>query len=83
MGIRQICVARELTKVHQEFVRGTASELSNVFKNARGEFTVVVGPVVSSEKAPKNVDESAVVAVFLAFDRTCWRISTCSDQVGC
>jgi 16S rRNA (cytidine1402-2'-O)-methyltransferase len=46
LGDRPIMVARELTKVHQEFVRGSAASLSERFsKSAKGEFTVVVGPM--------------------------------------
>ncbi len=44
LGNRPIMVGRELTKAHQEFIRGTAEELSNAFANPRGEYTVVVGP---------------------------------------
>lgn len=43
-GNRPIVIARELTKVHQEFLRGTAHELSTRLESPRGEFTVVVGP---------------------------------------
>jgi 16S rRNA (cytidine1402-2'-O)-methyltransferase len=49
LGNRPLCVARELTKVHQEFLRGTATELVNSLKEVRGEFTVVVGPVPDTE----------------------------------
>ena len=64
LGIRQIMVARELTKAHQEFLRGTASELSTAFRDARGEFTIVVGPIVPPDESPRSVDDSAVVADF-------------------
>ena len=43
-GKRPIVVGRELTKVHQEFLRGTAQELAGRLDAPRGEFTVVVGP---------------------------------------
>ena len=43
-GERPIIVARELTKLHQEFIRGTAGELLKRITSPRGEFTVVVGP---------------------------------------
>jgi 16S rRNA (cytidine1402-2'-O)-methyltransferase len=43
-GNRPIMVARELTKVYQEFVRGTARQLSDALVEQRGEFTVVVAP---------------------------------------
>jgi 16S rRNA (cytidine1402-2'-O)-methyltransferase len=42
-GERQACVARELTKMHEEFARGSLSELAKHFEEgARGEFTLVV-----------------------------------------
>jgi 16S rRNA (cytidine1402-2'-O)-methyltransferase len=43
LGNRPLLVAREITKAHQEFVRGLASELGIHPITARGEFTVVVG----------------------------------------
>jgi 16S rRNA (cytidine1402-2'-O)-methyltransferase len=43
-GIRPIMAARELTKIHQEFIRGTAREVSERLPVPRGEFTIVVGP---------------------------------------
>ena len=45
-GERPIVVGRELTKAHQEFLRGTAAELAQLISSPRGEFTVVVGPAV-------------------------------------
>jgi 16S rRNA (cytidine1402-2'-O)-methyltransferase len=46
-GERPITLGRELTKAHQEFLRGTAAELVDGLSEPRGEFTVVVGPVVN------------------------------------
>lgn len=37
-----VVVCRELTKLHEEVVRGRASEFAARFEEARGEFTVVV-----------------------------------------
>jgi 16S rRNA (cytidine1402-2'-O)-methyltransferase len=43
LGDRRACVARELTKLHEEVVRGSLSELAEVFsESARGEITLVV-----------------------------------------
>lgn len=45
LGDRQVCVAREMTKMYEEFWRGTLSGAVEYFKSreARGEFTLVVG----------------------------------------
>jgi 16S rRNA (cytidine1402-2'-O)-methyltransferase len=45
LGDRRACVARELTKVHEEAARGTLEELARAFRRrgeGRGEVTVVV-----------------------------------------
>jgi 16S rRNA (cytidine1402-2'-O)-methyltransferase len=44
LGDRRICVAREMTKMFEEYWRGTASGAVTYFKSqpARGEFTLVV-----------------------------------------
>lgn len=39
---RPLVVARELTKLHEEVLRGTAAEISAALGAARGEFTLVV-----------------------------------------
>jgi 16S rRNA C1402 (ribose-2'-O) methylase RsmI len=39
-------LGRELTKAHQEFVRGIASEVGQAISRPRGEFTVVVGQAI-------------------------------------
>ncbi len=45
IGSRAVVCARELTKLHEEFRRGSAAELAAYFreKGARGEFTVIIG----------------------------------------
>src|SRR3990172_7037265 len=44
-GDRNICVGRELTKMYEEYIRGTAGELSTKYagKEWKGECTVVIG----------------------------------------
>jgi 16S rRNA (cytidine1402-2'-O)-methyltransferase len=45
LGSRQIVLARELTKIHEEFLRGTPSELHQELArrpSVRGEFTVLI-----------------------------------------
>jgi len=48
---RQVAVCRELTKLHEEVVRGSAAELSERFSEepARGEVVLVIGPAPAAE----------------------------------
>jgi len=62
---RELAVCRELTKLHEEVARGTASELAERFaEGARGEITLVVsgrrgsGPVVPDD--PEALDARIV-----------------------
>jgi 16S rRNA (cytidine1402-2'-O)-methyltransferase len=64
LGERPICVGRELTKAHQEFIRGTAQELSQVFGSPRGEYTVVVGPAAGTVEDTESPTDEAIVAEF-------------------
>ncbi|HEX4734205.1 MAG TPA: 16S rRNA (cytidine(1402)-2'-O)-methyltransferase [Thermoleophilaceae bacterium] len=50
---RDVAVCRELTKVHEEVVRGTAGELATRYADAppRGEIVLVVAPAARSEGA--------------------------------
>jgi len=65
LGNRPIVVGRELTKVHQEFLRGTASELAAGLKDgARGEFTVVIGPITKAGGPIEAPSDQAIVDFF-------------------
>jgi 16S rRNA (cytidine1402-2'-O)-methyltransferase len=58
---RGACVARELTKIHEEFVRGTCSELANDEREWMGEIALVLGPHAPDERAAR-VDDAALDA---------------------
>lgn len=49
---RQVCVAREITKMYEEFFRGTAVEARAYFSEApvRGEVTVIIGGKPSADQ---------------------------------
>jgi 16S rRNA (cytidine1402-2'-O)-methyltransferase len=61
LGDRRICVAREMTKMFEEFWRGDVSGALEHFRSqpARGEFTLVVA---GAEKAQDEWTESETVA---------------------
>ncbi len=43
LGEREVAVARELTKLHEEILRGPVSELIENFKELKGEIVLVIG----------------------------------------
>jgi len=58
LGPRPACVARELTKLHEEAARGSLPELAERFaEGTRGEVTLVVE---GRHEAPAAVDEEAL-----------------------
>ena len=61
---RQVVVAREMTKIHEEFFRGTMAEAARYYgeNKARGEVTVVVSPQ-SPAGGMESVDEAAARAL--------------------
>jgi len=58
---RRVAVARELTKIHEEFVRGTLGEAGAHFAEnpARGEVTVVVSPAEAGASDDQQDEEAA------------------------
>ncbi len=64
-GERQIAVARELTKKHEEVYRGTLTDACEYFarQTVRGEFTLVVAGCQAEELAEQTeVDEQTIAA---------------------
>jgi 16S rRNA (cytidine1402-2'-O)-methyltransferase len=58
LGDRHATLARELTKLHEEFLRGTLRDLARKLKSApvKGEITLVVGPPDEQDSAaPKGI----------------------------
>ena len=53
LGDRPACLAREVTKIHEEFRRGSLAELaaSVAERPARGEITLLIGPAAADEKS--------------------------------
>jgi 16S rRNA (cytidine1402-2'-O)-methyltransferase len=55
---RRIVVARELTKIHEEFFRGTAAEVLEIVKSrgqVKGEIVLMIGPVDEGENPAPTI----------------------------
>ena len=50
---RKIVLAKELTKIHETFISGTAGELLNTLENPKGEFVIMI------EKSQEKFDENS------------------------
>ena len=62
---REVAVCRELTKVHEEIVRGPASELAGRWSDAppKGEIVVVLGPPVGAVGQPAVAEPAGLDAL--------------------
>jgi 16S rRNA (cytidine1402-2'-O)-methyltransferase len=61
MPDRAACVARELTKIHEEIVRGSLTTLASDRETWRGEVAVVLGPWAPEDRED-TIDDAALDA---------------------
>ena len=59
-GTRPIFVAREMTKLHQQFIHGSGQDIIGRLTSTKGEFTLVVGPKDTADGERDPLDEVAV-----------------------
>ncbi len=79
LGNRQACAARELTKLHEEVVRGPLTELAERFASeARGEFTLVVAGA-PDQPAPRVEELDDEIRALVARGKSSREIS---EQLG-
>ncbi len=71
LGERPITLNRELTKLHEEIIRTTPRNGVELVKQPRGEFTVVLAPIASSE-SPRDIviDDRAIYDCFCRMTET-------------
>ena len=61
LGSRPLVLARELTKIHEEFLCGTAAELKNTLEQraaVKGEFVVMIGKGVAVAEPQTTVEDA-------------------------
>jgi 16S rRNA (cytidine1402-2'-O)-methyltransferase len=62
MGTRPVVVARELTKIHEEFLRGTAAEIRATLAarpSVKGEITLLIGKAVFEKQSASGTDDES------------------------
>ena len=56
LGERKIVLARELTKLHEEFIRGNIEEILEIYKEPRGEHIIIIeGNKIKKEDVQNDV----------------------------
>jgi len=83
LGLRDAAVAREITKLHEECVTGTLSELAAFYADAapKGEIVVVVGPPPEPEPA-SNEQIDRMLREALRLHSPSRAAATVAEQLG-
>jgi len=63
-GNRPIFLAREMTKLHQQFISGSSSDIIGRMTSTKGEFTLVVGPEIKAPGGQGALDELVIFKEF-------------------
>jgi 16S rRNA (cytidine1402-2'-O)-methyltransferase len=69
---RRIVVARELTKIHEEFLRGTTAEVLDIVKRRgemKGEIVLMIGPADEGERLAPTISVRDRVAQLVREER--------------
>ena len=86
LGSRRAAVARELTKVYEEVVRGTLAELADALgaRELKGEVVIVIGPPEGSAHSEPDAEEvrAAVDALIEAGSSRKDAVAEVADSLG-
>ena len=60
---RKILIAKEMTKIHEEFIRSTVELVKNLPETIKGEFTIVLSEKIKTKKIEKEIHESVKIEI--------------------
>ena len=60
---RKIVIAKEMTKIHEEFIRSKVELIKNLPQNIKGELTVVLSEKKKEKKIKKEITESVKIEI--------------------
>ena len=60
---RKIVIAKEMTKIYEEFIRDNIVTIQNSQKNLKGEITVVLSKKIKEKKNKKEINESVKIEI--------------------
>ena len=60
---RKIVIAKEMTKIHEEFIRGKVESIKSLSENLKGELTVIVSRKIKEKNIKKEINESVKIEI--------------------
>jgi len=60
---RKIVIAKEMTKIHEEFIRGNIESMENLAEPLKGELTVVLSEIIKKNNIKKEIHESVKIEI--------------------
>jgi len=60
---RKIVIAKEMTKIHEEFIRSKLESIKNLSQNVKGELTVILSEKIKEKKNKKEITESVKIEI--------------------
>ena len=60
---RKIVIAKEMTKIHEEFIRGKVESIKSLSENLKGELTVVLSAKIKEKNIKKEINESVKMEI--------------------
>ena len=55
---RKILIAKEMTKIHEELIRGKVASIQNLSEGLKGELTIVLSEKIKEKNVKKEINES-------------------------
>jgi len=60
---RKIVIAKEITKMHEEFIRGRVESIESLSESIKGELTVVLSEKIREKNVKKEINESVKIEI--------------------
>ena len=60
---RKIVIAKEMTKIHEEFIRSKVESIKSLSENLKGELTVVLSEKIKEKNIKKEINESVKIEI--------------------
>tara|TARA_Y100000590_G_C15672576_1_gene996798 strand:+ start:726 stop:1577 length:852 start_codon:yes stop_codon:yes gene_type:complete len=60
---RKILIAKEMTKIHEEYFRGKIELIQNLAETLKGELTVVISEKIGQKNVKKEINESVKIEI--------------------